>query len=56
MSRDKPKEEYTAEEAQRRFEQALRGALKTPHKPLTAEPKRPRVNLDRPKVDKTRNK
>lgn len=36
----KPKEdEFTEKEAQERFEAALRGALKAPHKPLKEKPK-----------------
>jgi hypothetical protein len=31
--------EYSASEAQERFEAALRGALKAPHKPLKEKPK-----------------
>ena len=31
-------EEYDEKEAQARFEAALRGALKTPHKPLKEKP------------------
>ena len=35
-----PKDDrYTEREAQERFEAALRGALKTPHKPLKEKPK-----------------
>jgi hypothetical protein len=34
-----PSEEFSAQEAQERFEAALRGALKTPHKPLKDKPK-----------------
>jgi hypothetical protein len=32
-------EEFSDQEAQQRFEAALRGALKTPHKPLKEKPK-----------------
>ncbi len=35
----KDKEQYSAKESQERFEAALRGALKTPHKPLKEKPK-----------------
>ncbi len=35
----KAPEEYSQKEAQERFEAALRGALKTPHEPLTAKAK-----------------
>jgi hypothetical protein len=38
-------DQYTEKEAQDRFEAALRGGLKTPHKPLK----------DKPKVEKTAN-
>jgi hypothetical protein len=34
-----PKEEYSEKEAQERFESALRGAMKAPHKPLSKKPK-----------------
>lgn len=33
------KEQYDEKEAQKRFEAALRGALKTPHEPLKEKPK-----------------
>jgi hypothetical protein len=33
------KDEYSDKEAQERFEAALRGGLKTPHKPLKEKPK-----------------
>jgi hypothetical protein len=56
MRKPQQPDTYTKEEAQRRFEQALKGALKTPHKPQSSEAKRPRVNRDCMKVDKTRNK
>lgn len=32
-------EEFDEKEAQKRFEAALRGALKTPHEPLKEKPK-----------------
>ena len=32
-------DEYSKKEAQERFEAALRGGLKTPHKPLKEKPK-----------------
>jgi hypothetical protein len=32
-------DEYSDKEAQERFDAALRGALKTPHKPLKEKPK-----------------
>lgn len=35
----KPVDEYDKKEAQERFETALRGALKTPHKALKEKPK-----------------
>lgn len=35
----KTPENYDPKEAQARFEAALRGALKTPHKPLKEKPK-----------------
>jgi hypothetical protein len=35
----KSPEEYSEKEAQERFEAALRGGLKTPHKPLKEKPK-----------------
>lgn len=35
----KPDEEYADKEAQEHFEAALRGALKTPAKPLEEKPK-----------------
>jgi hypothetical protein len=39
VSRDpSTSEKYSDKEAQERFEAALRGALKTPHKPLKEKP------------------
>jgi hypothetical protein len=38
MSKDQD-DEYSDKEAQERFEAALRGGLKTPHKPLKEKPK-----------------
>jgi hypothetical protein len=35
----KEPDEYSGKEAQARFEAALRGGLKTPHKPLKEKPK-----------------
>jgi hypothetical protein len=35
----KPEDQYSEKEAQDQFEAALRGALKTPHKPLKDKPK-----------------
>jgi hypothetical protein len=32
-------DEYSAEDAQRRFEAALKSAMNTPHKPLKEKPK-----------------
>jgi hypothetical protein len=34
-----PSDEFDEKEAQARFEAALRGGLKTPHKPLKEKPK-----------------
>jgi hypothetical protein len=39
MKAPKPDQEYSAKEAQARFEAALRAGLKTPHKPLKEKPK-----------------
>jgi hypothetical protein len=40
MSKERIDENYSEEEAQERFEAALRGALKTPHEPLKEKPKK----------------
>jgi hypothetical protein len=45
----KKDEEYDEKEAQERFEAALRGALKTPHKPLKEKPKVKKAARKRPK-------
>ena len=39
MTAPKDSENYTEKEAQERFEAALRGGLKMPHKPLKEKPK-----------------
>jgi hypothetical protein len=43
----KPSEKYDDKEAQERFEAALRGALKTPAKPLKEKPKVKRTKPNR---------
>jgi len=39
MAKPDEKDKFDQEEAQARFEAALRGALKAPHKPLKEKPK-----------------
>jgi hypothetical protein len=39
VTEKKADQEYSQKEAQERFDAALRGALKTPHKPLKDKPK-----------------
>jgi hypothetical protein len=40
--------EYSEKEAQARFEAALKGGLKTPHKPLKEKPKVKRATKKKP--------
>jgi hypothetical protein len=51
----KPDEQFSEKKAQQRFEAALRGALKAPHKPLKESPRRrrPRPQSRALKVKKT---
>jgi hypothetical protein len=39
VMKNKSEDQFSDKEAQARFEAALRGALKTPHKPLKEKPK-----------------
>jgi hypothetical protein len=39
MNDKKSEDQFSEKEAQSRFEAALRGGLKTPHKPLKEKPK-----------------
>jgi hypothetical protein len=49
---DDKKEQYSEREAKERFEAALRGAMKTPHKPLSEKPKvkAPKKGKKKPKT------
>jgi len=54
MRKIKEVEDYSEREAQRRFEAALRGGLKTPHTSLKEKPKVNAVAKKRPPSKKTR--
>jgi hypothetical protein len=45
-----PEEKYDEKEAQERFEAALRGALKTPPKPLKEKPRAKKKPLEKGKT------
>jgi hypothetical protein len=47
----KPGDKYSDQEAQARFESALKGALNTPHKPLKEKPKTKKAKAKK-KLDK----
>jgi hypothetical protein len=48
----KPADQYDDREAQQRFEAALRGALKAPHKPLKEKPKVKKAAKKAPRKDR----
>ncbi len=49
---ERDKDQYSEKEAKERFEAALRGAMKTPHKPLKEKPKTKHKAKKRPKTAK----
>lgn len=52
MADKEKRDEYSAKEAEGRFQAALRGALKTPHKPLKEKPKKKAI-IKRPTAKAT---
>jgi hypothetical protein len=51
----KPDEQFSEKKAQQRFEAALRGALKAPHKPLKEKPKAKKAATAKPGAEGKEN-